>query len=85
MGLSASEKKMLERLQAKAEEPDAPPVGRTLNASIDLGDPKQVALAQKFGFLTADEVEDDIDGDDDNDDDKGDETPKRRGYFNDSK
>ena len=69
---------MLERLQAKAEEPDPPAVGRTLSASIDLGDEKQVKLAQRFGFLPSDDTDDD-DGDTGGDD--GDETPKRKGYF----
>jgi hypothetical protein len=79
MGLSAKERKMLDALTKKAEEPDAPGVGKTLNVSIDLGDEKQVARAQKLGLL---DVEDDDDDDsDDDDDDQTDETPRRRGYF----
>ena len=81
MGLSESEKNLLKRLQAKAEEPDAPPVSRSLTAHIDLGDAKQVALAIKHGFLSSDEV-DDLKSDDDSGEDT-DETPKRKGYFGD--
>lgn len=84
MGLSAEEQKLFDKLTKKSKEPDAPSVGRTLRANIDLGDEKQVSLARKLGFLPPEEDDDDDDdgkgkgkgkGDDD------DETPKRRGYF----
>jgi hypothetical protein len=78
VGLSDAEKKMLKKLQAKESEPDAPAVGRSLTAHIDLSDPKQIAMAIKHGFLSSDEDDDD-DGDDDADDDE--ETPKRKGFF----
>lgn len=83
MGLSEAEKALLAKLQKKSEEPDAPPIGKSVRATIDLGDEKQVALAIKHGFLTADEVEE-MTGDGDGDGDKDeptDERPKRRGYF----
>jgi len=80
MGLTDAEKSLLAKLNKKAEEPDAPPVGRTINANIDLGDPKQVALAVKHGFLTADEVEELTEGDGEEKEDS-DETPIRQGYF----
>lgn len=80
MGLSEKEKTLLEKLTKKAEEPDRAPVGRTVNAHVDLTDPKSVALAIKHGFLDADEDDDDG-GDGDGDGDDGDETPKRKGYF----
>lgn len=84
VGLSEQEKAVLVRLQKKAEEPDPAPVSRAVTASIDLGDPKQVALAIKHGFLTSDDVED-LDADpSDKEDEDADETPKRRGYFGDS-
>lgn len=84
MGLTAAEKKALERLQRKAEEPDAPPVSRSITATVDLSDPKSIAAAIKHGFLTSDEVEDLQDDEGDGESDEGDETPKRRGYFKDS-
>jgi hypothetical protein len=77
VALSAKEKKMLEALQAKAEEPDHSPTHRTANYSIDLSDSKAVALAKKLGLLG-----DDDDDDDDDDEDEGkEETPKRKGFF----
>lgn len=84
MGLSPAEKKALERLQRKAEEPDPPAVGRSVTASVDLSDPKSIAAAIKYGFLTESEVEDLQDDEGDGESDEGDETPKRRGYFKDS-
>lgn len=77
--LSKAEQKMLERLQAKSEAPDAGPVSRTLRANIDLGDPEQIKRAQRYGFLDPD---DDDDGDEEDDETQEEETPKRRGYFN---
>lgn len=79
MGLSAKERRLLENLQRKAEEPDPPTTGRSLHFNIDLGDPKQIAQAIKLGLLPGD------DDDDDADDDKNEleEAPRRRGYFND--
>ena len=83
MALSAKEKEMLERLTKKADEPEAPPVGRSISATIDLGDPKQIALAIKHGFLTSDEVEDLKEEEEGKEKEgkEGDDTPKRRGYF----
>ncbi|MDE2101942.1 MAG: hypothetical protein KGL39_32145 [Patescibacteria group bacterium] len=78
MGLSPDEQKTLKALQRKAEEPDAPPVGRSVNVSVDLSDPKQVALAIKHGFLSAIGADDDDTGDDEPEED---DAPKRRGYF----
>ena len=81
MGLSDKEKKLLEDLQRKAEAPDPPPVGRSITASVDLGDAKQVELAIKHGFLTADEVEELKEGEGEGEEKEGDEKPTRRGYF----
>ena len=84
MALTKREKEMLERLQAKAEEPDRGPISRALNVSIDLGDAKQVALAKRYGFLDDDDDDLDDEGTDDKggkNGDEGDDTPKRKGYF----
>ena len=79
MALSAKEKQLLERLQAKVDEPDAGPIGKTLNATIDLADKAQVALAKKFGFLP-DDIEDEEE-EDKPEEKPTDDAPKRRGYF----
>jgi hypothetical protein len=79
--LSEEERAVLKRLQQKDKEPAAPPVGKVINVSVDLGDEAQVARAIKHGFLTADEVEQDKNGSDGGDDDDGDDAPKRKGYF----
>lgn len=81
MGLSSKERRLLESLQRKAEEPDPPTTGRSLHFNIDLGDPKQIAQAIKLGLLPGDDDDDD-EGDDDNQQVK-EEGPRRRGYFND--
>lgn len=80
MGLSPKEREILERLSKKAEEPDTPPVGKSVSATVDLSDPKSVALAIKHGFLTPDEVED---LEDDDEEAPADEKPKRNSYFKD--
>lgn len=69
---------MLAKLQKKAEEPDAPAVGKSVNVLVDLKDKASVALAQKFGFLPGDEEEETTDEDEATDD-----KPKRGGYFKD--
>lgn len=82
--LSKSEQAALKKLQDKSEAPDAPPVSRSVSATVDLSDPKSVALAIKHGFLTADEAEElEEEEDDKGKGKKGDATPRRRGYFND--
>ena len=82
MGLTSKEKKLLENLTRKAEEPDAGPVSKSVNVLVDLKDAASVAMAKKFGFLPDDDDDTDDDDTDDTDDaDKGDDTPKRRGYF----
>jgi hypothetical protein len=87
MGLSDSEKELLERLTKKSKEPDAPPVSKSISANIDLGDDKQVERAIEHGFLTRAEVKALKEGDDNGDDDKGNKstaTPRRKGsYFKD--
>ena len=80
MALSAKEKQLLERLQAKVDEPDAGPIGKTLNATIDLADKAQVALAKKFGFLP-DDIEDEEEEEKKPEEKSTDDAPKRRGYF----
>ena len=88
MGLTADEKKMLKQLQRKAEEPDPAPMGTSRSVHIDLSNPTAVKNAIKWGFLSGDNDGDDG-GDDEeevedgSDDEDTDETPKRRGYFND--
>jgi hypothetical protein len=77
--LSEEEQAVLKRLQQKAKEPQAAPVGKVINVTVDLGDESQVARAIKHGFLTADEVEQDKDGD--GSDEDADEAPNRKGYF----
>lgn len=77
--LTDSEQSLLKKLQAKLDAPDAGPIARAINVTINLADPKQVAQAIKMGLLEpfedepadADELE------------QVDEAPKRRGYFND--
>lgn len=79
MGLTPEEKKLMERLSRKAEEPDPPAVGKSVNVVVDLANAAQVKLAQKFGFLPSDEVESEPEGGDDSE--SADEAPNRRGYF----
>lgn len=74
---------MLKALQEKSEAPDAPSVGRSISVQIDLGDAKQVALAQRHGFLDPDEDESDKEAPE-GDTKDADEKPKRRGYFQES-
>jgi hypothetical protein len=82
VGLTSKEKKLLENLTRKAEEPDAGPVSKSVNVLVDLKDAASVAMAKKFGFLPDDDDADDDDADGDADTDaEGDDTPKRRGYF----
>lgn len=82
MGLSESEKELLERLTKKSKEPDAPPVSKSISASIDLSDDKQVARAIEHGFLTAAEVKEAKE--EEKEEKKKDSTPRRRGsYFKD--
>lgn len=82
MGLSEQEARTLQALLKKKDEPDAPPVGKSINVTIDLGDAKQVERAQKLGLLgMIQDGDDDDDSGGDGDDDKGDVPPKRKGYF----
>jgi hypothetical protein len=76
--LSKQEQAMLEKLTAKSEAPDRSPSGRTVNVNIDLGDPKQVKMAERYGLLDGYDEDDEETEDDDTD---ADETPKRRGFF----
>lgn len=87
VGLTEQEKAMLDRLSKKANEPDPPPVGKSVTAHINLGNKDEVELAIKHGFLTADEAADlgnEGTGDDGGKGEEGDEKPKRRGYFPDN-
>ena len=82
--LTAKEKELLDKLNKKADEPDAPAVSKSISANIDLSDDKQIAAAIKHGFLTADEVEElQEDERDDKGKKQGAATPRRRGYFKD--
>jgi hypothetical protein len=78
--LTDEERATLRKLQQKEKEPAAPPVGKVIQVSVDLGDEAQVARAIKHGFLTADEVESDRNGDESGEG-EGDEAPDRKGYF----
>lgn len=78
--LSSDEQKMLKQLQAKAEAPDEPAIGRSIRVNIDLSDDNQVKRAIKWGLLPADEDEEETDGGEE----EAEETPKRRGFFEDS-
>lgn len=72
---------MLAALQKKAEEPDAPPVGKSVSITLDLGNAEQVKQAKRYGFLPAD-----LDDEEEEETpDEEEETPKRRGYFGDDK
>lgn len=81
MALSEKEQAALEALQKKAKEPDAPPVSKSISASLDLSDEKSIANAIKHGFLTRDEAEDLKE--DAKSGGKGDATPRRKSYFKD--
>jgi hypothetical protein len=76
--LSDSEQELFDKLTAKSKAPDAPPVGKSISANIDLSDDKQVALAIKHGFLTSEEVREEKE---EEKKEKKDSTPRRRGYF----
>lgn len=82
MALSEKEQEILDKLSKKAKEPDAPPVSKSISATVDLSNEKSVAAAIKHGFLTADEVEDLKEEEAaEKKEKKGDATPRRRGYF----
>ena len=84
MGLNEKQKQLFEKLSKLAEEPDRPPVGRSVTAHVDLTDPKSIALAIKHGFLDGDDDEDDDDDDGDDDsakDSAKEKQPNRRGSF----
>lgn len=72
---------MMDRLKAKEEAAESGPVGRSISANVDLKDPASVKLAQKFGFLPADDDDDDDDDGKGEGDGEGGDPPKRRGYF----
>lgn len=76
--LSAEEKETLRRLREKERAPDAPGMARAINISVDLGDENQVKMAKRYGFLPADDDEEEAP---EEEEEEGDETPKRRGYF----
>lgn len=79
--LSDEETATLKRLTEKSKAPDAPPMSRGINVTVDLGDEKQIERAIEHGFLTRAEVEADKKDGDGGDDDKDDDAPKRKGYF----
>jgi hypothetical protein len=79
VALSEQERAMLKRLQDKEKEPAAPPVGRVINVTVDLGSQEQIDRAIEHGFLTrAEATEDQQDSDGS---EEGDEAPRRKGYF----
>ena len=80
MGLSKEEAEQLKALQAKAKEPDAPQVARSLNITVDLGDDAQVERARKLGLRGFEAFGSD-DGEGEGEGGDGDEPPKRRGFF----
>ena len=81
--LSEAENALLKKLQDKADAPDAPPISKSISATVDLSDPKSIAAAIKHGFLTADEA-DELVEDEKEKKEKPDATPRRRGYFKDT-
>lgn len=86
MGLTPKEKRLMEKLSRKAEEPDEGPISKSVNVVVDLKDAASVALAKKFGFLPGDDDDDDDDDDDNEDDERdADDAPRRRGYFKEDK
>ena len=74
MGLSKEEKEVLERLSAKAKEPDTP--SGNISFNLDLSNDAAWDRARKLGLIPADDDTDDDDADDDADD-----KPSRPGYF----
>lgn len=79
--LSKEEQRMLRRLQEKSEAPDAPPIGKTVNVAVDLGDKNQVAMAQRLGLFDGLAAEEEEETEEEESEEEADETPKRRGYF----
>lgn len=85
MKLNDEEQSMFERLKKKMDAPEARPTERSIRANIDLGDPAQIALARKLGFLDPEEEEEEKPskgkGKGKGEEEEDEETPKRRGYF----
>lgn len=80
--LSDSEKAMLKKLQEKSEAPDAPPVTKSVSATVDLSNEKSIAAAIKHGFLTEDEAEELVEDEKENGKKTSSaSTPRRKGYF----
>lgn len=82
--LTEEEAAKLAELQAKSEAPDEEPaggVGRVVNYNVDLGDPEQVGLARKLGFLPADEEPAAAEGDEEAEEESEAEEPRRAGFF----
>jgi len=77
--LNDEQRRQLKELQRLEKEPAAPPVGKVINVTVDLGDEAQVQRAIEHGFLTAREVAEDRNGD--GDDEDGEDAPRRKGYF----
>lgn len=80
MPLSKREQDLLDKLNKKAEEPETPPISKSISATVDLSDPKSIAAAIKHGFLTSDEVEELKEEEEEKEKSK-DATPRRKGYF----
>lgn len=81
---TAEEQELFDRLKKKAEAPDAPPVSKSISASINLGNPEEVKLAIEHGFLTAAEVKELKEEAKNGDEKKEAATPRRKGsYFKD--
>jgi hypothetical protein len=79
--LTADELEALSKKKRAAEKAGKPVSAHSLNVSVDLGDPDQVKLARKLGFLSAEEEEKAEEEEEATDDD--DEKPARGGYFKD--
>ena len=76
MALSKEEKEQLERLSAKAKEPDGP--RGDVHFTLDLSSDSAWERAVKLGIIPSDDPPPD-----DKRDDPGDDGPKRRGFFGD--
>jgi hypothetical protein len=78
--LTADELEALSKKKRAAEKAGKPVSAHSLNVSVDLGDPDQVKLARKLGFLSAEEEEK---AEEKEEAPADDEKPARGGYFKD--
>jgi hypothetical protein len=77
--MTADELDALTKKKRAAEKAGKAVSAHSLNVSIDLGDDKQVSLARKLGFLSAEEEQEAKE-----EQEEEEEAPKRDGYFKES-